>query len=114
MTGVFDLEDLIFALRQEDCLNLIAIEVDEEIGYVDHFVIGTCKSSRHLRATAEFIRSVYKIKKDMKQDGPTPKLEGELTDSTWIAVDLGKESQDVFVFNVKATNKLPSPPRAEI
>ena len=48
--GVFDVEDLVDVLRVEKCADIVALSIDPKLGYVDHMVIATCKSKRHLRS----------------------------------------------------------------
>ena len=48
--GVFDVEDLVDVLRVEKCADIVALSIDPKLGYVDHMVIATCRSKRHLRS----------------------------------------------------------------
>ena len=76
------------ALKAENCKDLLAIKVSPDLLYVDHMVIVTCRSSRHVQAVGVFIRKLVKLKMDKNLD-TVPRLEGWKTNSNWIAVDLG-------------------------
>jgi len=55
-TGVFDLEELITVLNEENARDVCAISVPSELRYVDYLVIATGRSTRHIKAMAEYIR----------------------------------------------------------
>lgn len=87
---MFELEDLVKALKKEKCSDLLVIRVDPQLAYVDHLVVATCRTPRHLRAVAEFVKKLYKLKMDRSAGDVVPKLEGLEGKSEWIAMDLGK------------------------
>ncbi|KAG7173189.1 uncharacterized protein LOC121861089 [Homarus americanus] len=84
-TGVFDVEELVDLLREENAKDIAVIQVPQELRYVDHMVIVSSHSQRHICALAELIRQIYKKKKH-KHD-PSVNLEGKGTD--WVALDIG-------------------------
>ncbi|KAA0203597.1 hypothetical protein HAZT_HAZT002655 [Hyalella azteca] len=84
--GVFDLQDLVEVLNLENAKDLVAIKIPAEMHFVDHMVIVTAKSQRHLSAIANVVRKVYNLKKHQKKD-PALILEGR--DTPWVAMDLG-------------------------
>lgn len=55
--------------------------------------IVTARSKRHMNAMAEFIRKVYKMKRN--SDDILPKIEGE-SSNNWIAMDLGNIALHIF------------------
>jgi len=94
--GVFDVEDLVDVLRVEKCADIVALSIDPKLGYVDHMVIATCRSKRHLRSSATLVRKLWKLKRQKRQQGdtnlkdPVPPIEGfQNKDSDWLAMDLG-------------------------
>lgn len=85
-SGVFDIEELIETLKTDNAKDIIVIEVPPELKYVDYLVIATGRSKRHLLGLAEYVRSVYKKKRDSTDR--IPHIEGE-NSSEWVALDLG-------------------------
>lgn len=84
-TGVFDVEELVDLLKEQNAKDIAVIQVPQEIKYVSFFVIVSSHSQRHIIALAELVRQIYKLKKH-KQDPPLL-LEGIKTD--WVAMDMG-------------------------
>lgn len=85
--GVFDVEDLVELLRKENVDDIFVCYVPEELKYVDHLVVCSARSYRHMLATAEFVRRMFKIKRD--KGDILPRIEGEKS-RDWMAMDLGE------------------------
>lgn len=62
------------------------LAIPAELKYVDYLCICTGKSYRHMDAMSQFVRKMYKIKKDPKD--LYPDIEGK-DSKDWIAMDLG-------------------------
>ena len=80
-SGVFDVEDLVEVLRGERCEDVVVMSVDASLNYVDHMVVATCRSRRHLRASAGLVRKVYKLRRQNLLDTDrlretVPRIEG--------------------------------------
>lgn len=86
VNGVFEIEDLISLLQKSNAKNIFVTSVPSELQYVDYVVIVTGRSKKHMQSLANFIRKVYKLKKN-KTDF-LPKIEGE-DSKDWLALDLG-------------------------
>lgn len=93
VNGVFDVEDLVDVLRLENAEDIFVCTVPKEFKYVDYMVIVTGRSYRHMLATAQFVRRVYK--KKCYPGEILPKIEGE-TCKDWMAMDLGNIALHVF------------------
>lgn len=61
-------------------------------------VIITARSYRHMKAMAEFVRKMYKIK--MVGGDRIPKIEGKSSDE-WMAMDLGNIALHIFSEKVR-------------
>lgn len=85
--GVFDVEDLVELLRKENVDDIFVCSVPEDLKYVDHMVICSGRSYRHMLSTAEFVRRMFKIKR-VKGD-ILPRIEGGKS-RDWMAMDLGR------------------------
>jgi len=84
--GVFDLHELVEVLHLCRARHLCVIAVPPEAKYVDYMLIVTGKSQRHMLAMAEFVRRVYKQKRN--PEDIVPKIEGKNC-KNWMALDLG-------------------------
>lgn len=84
-TGVFDIEELVDFLREENARDIVVIQVPPEMRYVGYMVVVTSLSQRHINALAETIRRIYKKKKNRKD--PSLICEGKSTN--WMALDMG-------------------------
>ncbi|XP_073838877.1 ribosomal silencing factor RsfS-like protein, 312 [Musca autumnalis] len=105
VNGVFDVEDLVDVLRKESAEDIFVCSVPKELKYVDHMVICSGRSYRHMLATAEFVRRVYKMK---RQKGDIlPKIEGEKS-RDWMAMDLGNIALHIFSPKTRETYDLES------
>uniref|UniRef100_A0A1I8PGQ6 Mitochondrial assembly of ribosomal large subunit protein 1 n=1 Tax=Stomoxys calcitrans TaxID=35570 RepID=A0A1I8PGQ6_STOCA len=103
--GVFDVEDLVDVLRRENAEDIFVCSVPKELKYVDYMVVCSGRSYRHMLATAEFVRRVFKIK---RQKGDTlPKIEGEKS-RDWMAMDLGNITLHIFSPKARETYDLES------
>ena len=58
MTGVFDVEEVVDLLRDENAKDICVIVVPPELKYVNYLVIVTGRSTRHIRAMAAYIKWV--------------------------------------------------------
>ncbi|XP_068148433.1 uncharacterized protein [Drosophila tropicalis] len=91
--GVFDVEDLVELLRRENMDDIFVCYVPEELKYVDHLVICSGRSYRHMLASAEFVRRMFKIK---RQKGDLlPRIEGGKS-RDWMAMDMGNIALHIF------------------
>jgi len=55
---VFDIEEVVDLLRDENAQDICVIRVPEQLKYVNYLVIVTGRSTRHIRAMAAYIRWV--------------------------------------------------------
>lgn len=88
--GVFDMTDLIEALKIEQVRDLVVIKIPPEKRYCDFLVIGTVKSGRHMNGTIEFLNKLYKLKKS-PEDPFIPSCydrQIDLRRSPWQVMDL--------------------------
>lgn len=112
--GVFDVEGLVDVLIGEKCQDVAVIAIPEELGYVDHMVIVTCKSKRHLRSSATFVRKMYKLRRQKlagsKVTGDRiPRIEGIADpNSEWLAVDLENIALHFFLHETRQVYDLES------
>jgi len=60
-TGVFDVEEVVDLLRDENAQDICVIRVPPELKYVDYLVIVTGRSTRHIQAMAAYIKWVVSI-----------------------------------------------------
>ncbi|CAD7003598.1 uncharacterized protein K12H4.2 [Ceratitis capitata] len=91
--GVFDIEDLVEVLRKESAEDIFVCSVPKDLKYVDYMVVCSGRSYRHMLAVAEFVRRIYKIKRNKGE--VLPKIEGEKS-RKWMALDLGNIALHVF------------------
>lgn len=84
--GVFDVEDLVELLRKENVDDIFVCYVPENLKYVDHLVVCSGRSYRHMLSTAEFVRRMFKIKRG--KGDILPRIEGDKS-RDWMAMDLG-------------------------
>ncbi|KAK9308760.1 hypothetical protein QLX08_001368 [Tetragonisca angustula] len=99
INGVFEIEDLVSLLQRDNVKNIFVATVPSELSYVDYIVIVTGRSKKHMQALANFVRKVYKLKKN-KTDF-LPKIEGE-NSNDWIALDLGNIVLHIFSNNARS------------
>lgn len=91
--GVFDIEDLVHVLQIENAEDIFVAEVPPEIKYIEHICLVNGKSQKHMQAIIQFVRKVYKQKRN---DGDViPRTEGGES-KDWIALDLGNIALHVF------------------
>lgn len=83
---MYDIEDLVEVLRRENALNIFVVTVPPGLKYVDYICIVSGRSYRHMLAIAQFVRRLYKKKRNSSDI--IPKIEGE-NSKEWIAMDLG-------------------------
>lgn len=93
-SGVFEVEELVEVLRDEKLTDIAVIAVPEEMVYTDYLVLCTAVSPRHSRGVAEFLKKLYKRKKD-KTD-PTLFIEGEQCPE-WKVLDMGNVVLHIFL-----------------
>ncbi|XP_076336541.1 ribosomal silencing factor RsfS-like protein, 312 isoform X2 [Tachypleus tridentatus] len=91
-TGVFDPEELVVLLTEENMKDIAVIEIPKSICYADYLVIATAKYPRHSLAVAQFIRKLHKKKKN--KDDPYLIIEG-LKTHDWKAVDMARNRYDI-------------------
>ncbi|XP_064086402.1 uncharacterized protein LOC135201423 isoform X2 [Macrobrachium nipponense] len=85
MTGVFDVEELVDLLKEDNAKDVAVIRVPKQMKYVDYMVIASCKSERHLNSMAQLVRQIYKKKKHASDRHCI--VEGKNTG--WAALDMG-------------------------
>ncbi|XP_043647939.1 mitochondrial assembly of ribosomal large subunit protein 1 [Drosophila teissieri] len=91
--GVFDVEDLVELLRKENVDDIFVCYVPENLKYVDHLVVCSGRSYRHMLSTAEFVRRMFKIKRT--KGDILPRIEGDKS-RDWMAMDLGNIALHIF------------------
>ncbi|XP_050310323.1 mitochondrial assembly of ribosomal large subunit protein 1 [Anthonomus grandis grandis] len=91
--GVFDIEDLVETLQQQNGEDVFVASVPKDIKYVDYIVVVSGRSHRHMQGIAQTVRRLYKIKR--YSSDIIPKLEGE-TSPDWMAMDLGNIALHIF------------------
>ncbi|KAH8303596.1 hypothetical protein KR018_005622 [Drosophila ironensis] len=93
LRGVFDVEDLVELLRKENVDDIFVCYVPEDLKYVDHLVVCSGRSYRHMLSTAEFVRRMFKIKRH--KGDILPRIEGDKS-RDWMAMDLGNIALHIF------------------
>ena len=83
--GVFDLDQMIYALEKEKITDIAVIKIPEDILAKKYFVIGSAKSAKHLKSVYEYITKLYKLKKSEKDK--FPHYEGKNSHS-WKIMDM--------------------------
>lgn len=83
---MYDIEDLVDVLKRENAVDIFVVAIPPSYKYVDYICVVSGKSQRHLLAIAQFVRRVYKKKRNSTDI--IPKIEGE-NSKEWIAMDLG-------------------------
>lgn len=86
---MFDIEDLVEVLKRENGVDIFVAKVPNNVKYVDYICIVSGKSQKHMQAIIQFVRRVYKQKKNKGEI--VPRTEGEKS-KDWIALDLGKNN----------------------
>jgi ribosome silencing factor RsfS/YbeB/iojap len=105
--GVFDIADLVEALRSEKLTEISVVRVPEHAHYCDYLVLATTKSVRHMQAVIQFIRKLYKLKKN--PDDPHLSLTiGEKIKSPWQVIDMGYIVLHLFQPNIRESYDLES------
>lgn len=94
LTGVYDIEDLVAVLKRDNAIDIFVCTVPKHLKYVDYMVVITARSYRHMKAMAEFVKKMYKVKMNQKTD-LVPKIEGKNSDE-WMAMDLGNIALHIF------------------
>lgn len=92
-TGVFDVEDLVSILNREKVDSIVVIAVPAKLQYVDYLVIGSGRSSRQMSSVTNFIRRIFKRRKNPSDR--IPDIEGH-KNQDWIAMDLGNIALHIF------------------
>jgi len=86
--GVFDVPELVKLLKAEKIRDLAVMRIPASMNYADYMLVGTARSTRHLRTVTSLVVSVFK-KKRLETD-PIPRKEGERdTNTGWTALDMG-------------------------
>lgn len=84
---------MVDVLRRENAEDIFVCSVPKDFKYVDYLAVCSGRSYRHMLAMAEFVRRMYKIK---RQKGDIlPKIEGEKS-RDWMAMDLGNIALHIF------------------
>jgi len=86
--GVFEVPELLKLLKAEKILDLAVMTIPASMNYADFMVVGTARSTRHLRTVTALVVSVFKQKR--LETDPIPRREGERdTNTGWTALDMG-------------------------
>lgn len=93
LNGVFEIEDLVDVLRKENGEDIFVAKIPKNIKYADYICVVSGRSTRHLQALGQFVRHMYKVKRDL--DDQIPKLEGS-NSKDWMALDLGNIALHIF------------------
>lgn len=94
VTGVFDIEELVDVLRAEKLTDIAVVTVPQDKAYCDYLVIATAVSRRQSRAVSEFLKKLYKRKKDASD--PSLFIEGDECPN-WKALDMGNIVVHIFL-----------------
>ena len=73
---MFDVEEMVAVLEDENGIDIQVIDIPPEIRFVDHMVVVSAKSLRHMRAMAssiEWMVSYHFKLKQLKQISPKKK-----------------------------------------
>lgn len=89
---------MIAILRRDNAENIFVCTIPKELKYVDYMVVVTARSHRHMKATAEFVRKMFKTKRGKGEK--IPKIEGKNSDE-WLAMDLGNIALHIFSAKVR-------------
>ncbi len=57
---MFDVGDVVKLLKEDNAVDVCVIQVPKELKYVDYMVIATGKSTRQLKAMAEYIKKIVR------------------------------------------------------
>lgn len=68
-------------------MDLFVVTVPPEMAYADYIVVVTGRSPKHMKATSEIVRRIFKKKRS--SGDLLPKIEGK-DSQDWIALDLGE------------------------
>lgn len=91
--GVFDVEELVTVLEDQNGVDIQVINIPPEACFVDHMVIVSGKSLRHMLAMSSTIQWLYNRK---RRRGDKPfRLEGKDC-CDWLAMDLGNVAVHIF------------------
>lgn len=55
ITGVFDIEELVWLLRKENLADIAVISIPKQLRYADFLVLVTAMSPRHSVAVTEYV-----------------------------------------------------------
>lgn len=83
--GVFDLDQIIYALEKEKVKDIAVIKIPDDVLNNKCFVIGSAKSAKHLSSVFDYIVKLYKIKKS--PNDKFPHYEG-LNSKSWKIIDM--------------------------
>lgn len=84
--GVFDVDDLVEALKLENMKDIAVIAVRPEMRYCDYLVLATAMSPRHLDASGHFLKKLHKLKRS--EGDPFVVVEGDKTCTDWKILDM--------------------------
>lgn len=84
---------MVEVLKRDNAIDIVVCRVPAQLKYVDYLCVITARSPRHMKAIAEFVRKMYKLKR-VKSD-LIPRLEGKNSDD-WVALDMGNIALHIF------------------
>lgn len=112
ITGVFDVEDLVAALKSEQLADLCVIKVPPSANYCDYLVLVTAKNHRHLNKIIEFIRKLYKARRRDNDPHLTytvgQPIGRHTIKSSWQVLDFGNIVLHMFLPGVREVYDLES------
>ena len=89
MTGTLQAIHDIMVDKQTE--NIISINVSERCVFTDYFIIGQCRSSRHLLTVCDALMSWAKSHKY------SLRVQGRSEETSWIVLDLGDSFVHLFL-----------------
>lgn len=98
--GVFDVVDLVQALKLENMMDVTVIKLEPELRYTDYIILATAKSSRHMTGSIEFLRKLHKLKKHPSDPHLPPTVDEHLK-SSWQILDMGYIVLHLFLSDVR-------------
>ncbi|XP_012259734.2 uncharacterized protein LOC105688195 [Athalia rosae] len=93
ISGVYDIDDLVDLLHKNNLMEIFVASVPQNQVYVDYVVVVSGRSTKHMLATAETVRRIFKKKKNPRDR--VPSIEGK-NSKDWIALDLGNIALHIF------------------
>lgn len=97
--GVFDVPDLVEALKLENMKDIAVIKVATELRYCDYLVLVTAMSPRHLDASVQFLKKLHKSKRH--EGDPFVVVQGDKECKDWKVLDMKSIVLHVFLLETR-------------